>query len=109
MDSKILGSNIRKFRNAKGLTQDQAAELCGLSTNYYRQIELGNKTPQLRTFIRIAEVLEASANSLLSGIIQNDDAKVAQDLATEINDLPVNKRKLVLTQIETLLSSLKSV
>ena len=26
MDSKTLGSNIRKYRIAKGLTQDQAAE-----------------------------------------------------------------------------------
>lgn len=109
MDSKILGSNIRKYRLAKGLTQDQAAELCGLTTNYFRQIELGNKTPQLKTFVRIAEALEASANNLLEGIIQNTDETTAKDLVTKINELPVKQRKLVLSQIENLLSSLNSL
>ena len=58
MDAKALGSNIHKYRLAKGLTQDAAAEKCGLSTNYFRQIELGHKVPRLETFLRIAEVLE---------------------------------------------------
>jgi len=109
MDSKTLGSNIRKYRIAKGLTQDQAAEQCNLSANYFRQIELGNKTPQLKTFITIAEVLEASANNLLAGIISNEDEPLTNELVTKIYELPANKRKLVLAQIDSLLSSLNSL
>ena len=109
MDSRILGNNIREFRLGKNLTQDQAAELAGLSVNYYRQIELGNKTPQLKTFVKIAEVLEAPADKLLEGILIIDDKKRATDLLSDINELPANKRKLVISQIKNLLKSLKSL
>ena len=109
MDSRILGKNMREFRLGKGLTQDQAAELAGLSVNYYRQIELGNKTPQLKTFVKIAEVLEAPADQLLEGILIIDDKKRVNDLLSDINELPANKRKLVISQIKNLLKSLKSL
>lgn len=109
MNSKMLGSNIRKYRLEKGLTQEQAAELCGLSVNYFRQIELGNKTPQLKTFVVIADVLEASANNLLEGILHNDDETLTNKLVSTIYELPAKKRKLVLAQIESLLSSLNSL
>ncbi|MCF0134693.1 MAG: helix-turn-helix transcriptional regulator [Blautia sp.] len=109
MDSRILGANIRKYRLEKGLTQDEAAELCGLSENYFRQIELGNKTPQVKTLVTIAEVLEAPADNLLAGNITIKDHQKSKDLLSIIDHLPANRRKLVLTQIETLLKSLESL
>lgn len=109
MDSKILGANIRKYRLGKGLTQEAVSELIGLSVNYYRQIELGNKTPQLKTFILIAEALEAPADKLLEGILKIDDIEHSEDLMSSIYELPASKRKLVLAQIESLLDSLETL
>ena len=91
------------------MTQEAVAEQAGLSVNYYRQIELGNKTPQLKTFITIAEVLEAPADRLLDGILKIDDLEQTDKLITSINDLPATKRKLVLAQIESLLGSLETI
>ena len=105
MDSKILGVNIRKYRNGKGLTQEAVSEMVGLSVNYYREIELGNKTPQLKTFIKIAEVLEAPADKLL----KIDAIEQTDKLISSIHDLPATKRKLVLAQIEVLLNSLETL
>ena len=51
MDSKILGANIKKARLDNDMTQEEVASVVGLSVNYYRQIELGNKVPQLKTFV----------------------------------------------------------
>lgn len=109
MDAKVLGGNIRKYRKGKGLTQEEVAEMTGLSVNYFRQIELGNKTPQLKTFVTIAEVLEAPADRLLEGILNIGDVERADDLVSSIIELPATKRKLVLSQIETLLNSLRNV
>ena len=109
MDSKILGTNIRKYRTGKGLTQEAVSEMTGLSVNYYRQIELGNKTPQLKTFIRIAEVLEAPADKLLDGILKINDIELTDKLISSIHDLPAAKRQLVLSQIEGLLNSLETL
>ena len=108
MDQKTLGANIRKHRIELGLTQETAAERCGLSENYYRQIELGNKVPQLKTFIRIAEVLETSADKLLDGILVFSDDTHSTELSDKISALPAKKKKLVLAQIDSLLKSLDS-
>lgn len=109
MEPKRLGANIRKYRTGMGLTQEEAADRCGLSVNYFRQIELGNKTPQLKTFIRIAETLSASADDLLDGILETGGTAQVDELVKQIRELPANKRALVLSQIETLLASLKSI
>ena len=106
MDSKILGSNIRKYRKGKGLTQEEAAEMAGLSVSYYRQIELGNKTPKLQTFITIAEVLETPTDKLLENILTIESIEKANELISSVKSLPAAKRDLVLTQIETLINSL---
>ncbi|MDT4375381.1 helix-turn-helix transcriptional regulator [Blautia coccoides] len=67
MDTRTLGANIQKYRKDHNLTQEQAAESCGLSVGYYRQIEQGHKLPKLETFIKIAEVLGTPTDKLLSG------------------------------------------
>lgn len=109
MDSKKLGMNMRKYRTGKGMTQETAAEEAGLSVNYYRQIELGNKIPQLKTFIAIAEVLEAPADKLLEGNLHIEDLEQTDKLISSIHELPASKRKLVLAQIEALLNSLETL
>lgn len=50
--------NIKKYRQEKGLTQEQLSELCNISPDYLSEIERGKKTPSLKRFILIAEKLE---------------------------------------------------
>ena len=38
-----IGERLRKQRRIMGLTQEQAAELLGVSTTYYGEIERGNR------------------------------------------------------------------
>lgn len=45
------------FREAKGLTQEQVAELCGIKRPYYTMIETGKRRPSVDVAKKIAEVL----------------------------------------------------
>lgn len=105
MDAKILGQNIKKYRKKAGLTQDKAAELSGLSVNYFRQLELGNKTPRLETFIRIAEALHVSADRLLSGNLSWTPDIVTGELQEQLNRLPSGKKQYILTVLETMITN----
>lgn len=49
---------LKEKREQKGLTQEQAAELCGISRSYYTHIENQVKTPTVRVAKKIANVLE---------------------------------------------------
>ena len=109
MDAKKFGSNIHKYRIAKGLTQDDAAEKCGLSTNYFRQIELGNKVPRLETFLRIAEVLEVSTDLLFAGNFTWIAEARSNELYKKIEQLPANQQDYVLSAVDSLVEGLKKI
>lgn len=47
---------LANFRNAKGLTHEQVAELAGIDRSYYTKIENGS-TPSVKVAKRIASVL----------------------------------------------------
>ena len=107
MNNKALGTNILKARQAKGWTQDFAAEKCGLSENYFRQIELGNKVPRLETFVRIAEMLGVSADFLLYGNLTTTHAARSAEMMDKLSELPPKQQKVVLETVNTLISEIK--
>lgn len=109
MDKKALGANIQKYRKQKGLTQEQAAELCALSPNYLRQIELGNKVPKLETFLRIAEALNVSTELLLEGNLTWTAKIRSNELYKEIEQLAPHEQKLVLDTVSTLIDGIKKL
>lgn len=109
MDAKKFGSNIQKYRRSKGLTQEEAAEQSGLSTNYFRQIELGNKVPRLETFLRIAEVLGVSTDLLFAGIFSVATEASSNELYQKIEELPTNKQNFVLKMVDSLVKGVKEI
>lgn len=53
MKLDTIGKNIRKFRLARKLRQEDLAEKTDLTTNYIGMVERGEKIPSLETFIKI--------------------------------------------------------
>ena len=70
--SRALGMNLRRRRDALGLTQEAVAERAGISLYAYQQYERGAVTkggaatnPRLATVLSICEVLEAEVSIVL--------------------------------------------
>lgn len=63
--NKILGQNIRVYRAAKGLSQEDLAEKSGIKRTYIGSIERGEIDPRLKTVSKIAAGLEIDAFKLL--------------------------------------------
>lgn len=60
-----VGDRIRAGRKAKGWSQSYFAELLGCTHTYVSYIETGAKGMSLDTFVKIANLLETSADELL--------------------------------------------
>lgn len=62
-----LGLNIAYYRKLAGYTQEELAEVCGVSRTYLSNIEAPNmvKTLSLETLFNIAKALNVSASRLL--------------------------------------------
>ena len=69
MKLDTIGKNIRKYRLAKKLRQEDLAERAGLSANYIGMVERGEKIPSLETFITILNSLEVSADMVLTDVV----------------------------------------
>ena len=65
MDYYVIGQRIRKTRKAHGLSQEQLAELVGISTTHMSHIETGNTKLSLPVLVSLAEALEVSTDELL--------------------------------------------
>ena len=66
---QIIGKRIQKIRQAKGYTQQQFAEVIGLSTNYLSDIERGKSSARLDKLVAIINALECSADDVFSDVI----------------------------------------
>lgn len=56
-DLKVLGEKVRKERKLAGLTQEQLAERCHVSTKHIANIEKGSMNPSYEILLAIARVL----------------------------------------------------
>lgn len=63
---KLLGQNIRFFRNLAGLTQQELADKVGLESGpYISFIENGKKWPRAETLTKISKALKVKVRDLL--------------------------------------------
>ena len=62
---KVFGTNLRKKRMEKGLSQEKFAELCNLHRTYISDIECFTRNISLETVQKIADALEIDSYTLL--------------------------------------------
>lgn len=66
MDVRLqVGLNFRRLRIAKGLTQEQVAELTGVSQQYVSGLEQGRRNPTVLTLHELSGPLDAEPWELL--------------------------------------------
>jgi transcriptional regulator with XRE-family HTH domain len=62
---RLVGRNFACIRRAKGLTQENVAELSGFSQQYLSGLEQGRRNPSVVTLYQIAQALGVSHLDLL--------------------------------------------
>lgn len=120
---KTLGNNIRTYREQKGLSQEELANLCSWTTNNARstisKIESGvNDVPTSKLKV-IAEKLGVSVCDLMnsSANVQTNDkirklieqcyGKEVYETLSSLLDLDASDQKVIKTMIDSMLSAEK--
>jgi transcriptional regulator with XRE-family HTH domain len=62
---KLVGRNVKRVRQEKGLTQEQLAELSGFSQQYISGLEQGRRNPTVVTLYELATALGVSHMKLM--------------------------------------------
>lgn len=63
---KIVGTNLRLHRQAKGLSQEDFAEALGVHRTYMGSVERGERNLSLRSVERLAEAIDVEPLELLT-------------------------------------------
>lgn len=66
-----LGRNIQRLRRAKGYTQQQLAEMVGISTNYLSDIERGKNSARIDKLVAVINALGCSADDIFEDVIDH--------------------------------------
>lgn len=104
-----IGERIRKARNARKMSQQELATRANVSLPHISDIERGKQAMKLATFIRIIEVLQVSADSILRADVpavnqmyQNEFGEIVSDCSpAEIESL----KRILLQVKETMRTS----
>lgn len=61
---KVFGSNVKRYRQEMGISQEAFAEKCGLHRTYISAIECNRRSISLENIQRIADALEIETYKL---------------------------------------------
>lgn len=112
MDLAIIGKFIAERRKEKNLTQAKLAEKLFISEKTVSKWECGKGFPDTTLILPLCEILEISANELLSGkkLSQEEYHEKAEDnLVHLINERRENKKKLILSIVVTIITLLSAI
>lgn len=63
---KLVGANVRRLRQKKGLTQEEFAEKSGFSQQYVSGLETGQRNPTIVSLYMLAEALDTTPVVLIT-------------------------------------------
>ena len=86
--AKLVGEQIRAFRQDKGLSQEQLALKANLNTTFLGQVERTIKKPTIDTLEKIVNALDITFEDLFSferNAIKYKDSTITDKIAFELN------------------------
>lgn len=79
--NNVLGYNLKKYRKEHTLTQEEFADMLGISRTALRSYEKGQSHPSSVVLIGIAKVLNCSIDDLLGHHIENKTAISSENIS----------------------------
>lgn len=79
--ARIVGQNMKQYRDAHGLTQEKFAEKAGISLSFCAAVETARKVPSAFTLRTMADNLGVTADYFL----YQDSATEIKGISTQLN------------------------
>jgi transcriptional regulator with XRE-family HTH domain len=96
-----FGREIRRRRQALGMTLEQLAERAGLTPNYVGSVEMGRRDPSLSTIFALAKGLQSSPPELLGGL--GEQSSLAVEAGRLLDSSPPEMQHAVLQLLRVML------
>jgi len=95
IDYRKIGIRIKSKRESKKLTQEELAELTGLTNNYISNIERTRSKPSIETLIKICNALEVTPDYILLDSVYASKEYIMDEIAVKLRKCTKNNIQLV--------------
>ena len=97
---ELINKSIKNLRLSRKMTQEKFSEMCGLSTDNYRNLEYNRHAPKSSTIDKICSTFNISPLELLRyGTEQTNDIEQITDLLREMPEAQLNMVKDFITLV----------
>lgn len=107
LDYQAVGTRIRRFRTARGLTQQALAELSFQEPSNISHIERGATKLGLPTIVNIANALGVTTDDLLCDSLENSKGTFEREAFDLLADCSHRERKIITETMRTLKDTLR--
>lgn len=105
----LLGARIREIRKARGLTQEQLAEMIDVEQKHVSRIESGKNYPTIDRLEKMAAALKVPLMGFFDFMHLQDDDESAVDLEKMLLELDRDSRKIAYRLIRATIKALKDI
>lgn len=107
LNYKQLGRRIKEVRKMRNMTQMELSELVGISEPHLSRIETGTKRVSFETFVRIANALAVTCDSLLYGNQRHDRLQYKKELSALLDDCNSFEKRIIFDIADTTKKSIR--
>lgn len=93
---RSIGAKIRWFRKKRGFSQETLSEMVACCPAHISHIERGTRIMSMETFVRLANVLQVSADELLIDTLKGTDVPFDRAFAAVLRDCSEYEKRILL-------------
>ena len=97
----VLGARLKKARNDRDFTQEQLADITGLSARHIANIEKGDVNPSFEVLSTLVKTLGVSFDSIFDPADEQVEAAI-QEIAGLYRACPEQGQRLILASIRAM-------
>ncbi|WP_446896966.1 helix-turn-helix domain-containing protein [Clostridium sp. LBM24168] len=98
-----LGKRIKSIRKNSNITQEQLAEMTGLSNNYISNIERNRSIPSIETLLKICNSLKVTPDLVLLDSIYMSREYIKDEIARKLDKCNDKNIKLISKFLDVLI------
>ena len=107
MDLTAFGKNVKKYRGAAGLTQEDLADKVSCSVKEIGRIEAGKTDPSYSKIVTIANIFKIGFDQLASNDLENRTNYYIQQVFDLTKDLDEYEKSLSIAMLESAIKTIK--
>ena len=92
-----ISNNIKKYRLLNNMTQEMLAEQLGLDTQYYAQLERGERNFTLKRLIRLCSIFQIGIEDIIEieSSYKQDTSELRKEVSEQLKSLSNTQLRLV--------------